>query len=278
MHHVDDLEADQLSAEEWEQLTQIADALKPFEYITQRLEGHGTQGSHGVIWEALVSLDYLLSEIESRMTALEADARARGQRSTPLLVAYQNAWEKLRKYNDLTDENHEIYAAAALLNPCLRKGYFINRWTAEAAAYIEPMIQKNREIWETVYRPVAPPQPITEITQETQSSLDRFILNTQQQQIPIDSEFNSYIEGIQTKATSWKERNLFEWWHQQSEYPTLRQWALDVLSIPAMSAEMERVFSQAKRSLTDDRNRLSDGSTEALLCLKHWLDHGLVPK
>ena len=45
----------------------------------------------------------------------------------PLRVAYQNAWEKLKKYNDLTDEAHEIYAAGALLNPYLRKRYFIKR-------------------------------------------------------------------------------------------------------------------------------------------------------
>ena len=44
----------------------------------------------------------------------------------------------------------------------------------------------------------------------------------------------------------------------------LRQWALDTLSVPAMSAEVERVFSQAKRLLTIDRNRLSNEMVEAL--------------
>jgi hypothetical protein len=45
--------------------------------------------------------------------------------------------------------------------------------------------------------------------------------------------------------------------------------AFDTLSIPAMSAELERVFSQAKRFITDDRNRLSPETFEALMLLKH---------
>ena len=46
--------------------------------------------------------------------------------------------------------------------------------------------------------------------------------------------------------------------------------ALDTLSIPAMSAELERVFSQVKRFYTDDRNRLLAESFEALQCMKQW--------
>jgi hAT family C-terminal dimerisation region len=51
--------------------------------------------------------------------------------------------------------------------------------------------------------------------------------------------------------------------------------ALDLLSIPAMSAEPERLFSAAKISITDRRNRLGIQSIEALECLKSWL--GLKP-
>ena len=42
-----------------------------------------------------------------------------------------------------------------------------------------------------------------------------------------------------------------------------------------MSAELERVFSQAKRTITDDRNRLSAKTFEEAQCLKHWFDRGL---
>ena len=51
---------------------------------------------------------------------------------------------------------------------------------------------------------------------------------------------------------------------------------LDLLSVPAMSAEMERVFSSAKRLITQDRNRLSSDEIEVLMLLKYWLDHGII--
>ncbi|ODQ68784.1 hypothetical protein LIPSTDRAFT_76754, partial [Lipomyces starkeyi NRRL Y-11557] len=47
--------------------------------------------------------------------------------------------------------------------------------------------------------------------------------------------------------------------------------ALDVLSIPAMSAEPERLFSSAKITITDRRNRLGIETIEAIECLKLWL-------
>jgi hypothetical protein len=54
--------------------------------------------------------------------------------------------------------------------------------------------------------------------------------------------------------------------------------ALDILTIPAMSAEVERLFSQRKRIITDDRHSLEPDNIEALECLKsfnrQWIDHG----
>ena len=47
--------------------------------------------------------------------------------------------------------------------------------------------------------------------------------------------------------------------------------ALDILSIPAMSAEPERLFSRAGITVTERRNRLGAESIEALECLKSWL-------
>jgi hypothetical protein len=52
--------------------------------------------------------------------------------------------------------------------------------------------------------------------------------------------------------------------------------ALDILSIPAMSAEPERLFSSAKITITDRRNRLGIESIEAIECLKSWLSKGCV--
>ena len=44
---------------------------------------------------------------------------------------------------------------------------------------------------------------------------------------------------------------------------------LDLLSIPVMSAELERVFSQAKLIITLIRNYLSDETIEIVELLRH---------
>jgi len=47
--------------------------------------------------------------------------------------------------------------------------------------------------------------------------------------------------------------------------------ALDVLSIPLMSAECERVFSAAKILVSDRRSSLSEQVIEASMVLRYWL-------
>jgi hypothetical protein len=60
--------------------------------------------------------------------------------------------------------------------------------------------------------------------------------------------------------------------------PQLRQQAYDLLSIPAMSAEVERIFSSAKRTISLDRHRLSDETIKQLELLRNWWSRGLVTK
>ena len=59
---------------------------------------------------------------------------------------------------------------------------------------------------------------------------------------------------------------MFKWWGNQTDYPELRRMAFDFLSIPAMSSETERVFSQTKRTISDTRYRLGAPVIEAIEC------------
>ena len=46
---------------------------------------------------------------------------------------------------------------------------------------------------------------------------------------------------------------------------------LEILSIPAMSAEPERIFSGAKITLTDRRCSMGDEALAKLECTKSWI-------
>ena len=70
--------------------------------------------------------------------------------------------------------------------------------------------------------------------------------------------------------------NIIRWWQDHvAEYPRLSWMALNILAIPAMSAEVERVFSSAKLLLPDSRNRLREDVIKACECLKSWNAAGL---
>ena len=63
---------------------------------------------------------------------------------------------------------------------------------------------------------------------------------------------------------------------KDSRWKDLARMALEMLSIPAMSTEPERVFSGAKITISDRRSRLGDGIIEALECCKSWEREGLI--
>jgi hypothetical protein len=58
--------------------------------------------------------------------------------------------------------------------------------------------------------------------------------------------------------------------------PSIREWAFDTLSCPAISCECERAFNSAKGLITPDRNALRNDLIEALECLKAWWDNRLI--
>ena len=46
--------------------------------------------------------------------------------------------------------------------------------------------------------------------------------------------------------------------------------AIDIISIPPMSDELERVFSRARRIVSWDRGQMEPETIEMRECLKHW--------
>ena len=66
----------------------------------------------------------------------------------PLMVAHQNAWQKLNKYYTITDLSHSIYGAAILVHPSSGKSFFDLHRTGEEAAWKEIMILNVKTTWQ----------------------------------------------------------------------------------------------------------------------------------
>jgi len=67
------------------------------------------------------------------------------------------------------------------------------------------------------------------------------------------------------------DKDPISWWRvKRSKFPRLSRLALDILTIPASSADIERAFSEAGDMLEPRRSRLSPDIIAALQCLRSW--------
>jgi len=260
-----ELGADSLSREDWDELKELAAFLKPFKELTVLLQSHAGKGQHGSVWETLPALELLLHHVE------QCKARVTDQ-ETSLAISLNNCWQVLRKYYTDTDNNYEVYANATLLNPTLRTQYFRDHWDGEMESYICLMQDACWTHWKEQYSHNHQPRPLLA---GKKSIMDDFLARPQKDQSK--DEFETYIRQTPCAVDPLIQFDLIEWWwNNHGTFPTLYQDALDMLAIPAMSAECERVFSSAKKMITAERNQLAEDIIQACECLKSWWDNGII--
>ena len=166
------------------------------------------------------------------------------------------------------------YAAALFLNPKFRFEYFKTRWTTKTLRqYQKPTLAAIRRLYDSDYRNALTETALLAIQapkqdEEEEDIFDAFLNKGKK---PKD-EFEAYINSSTTAID--KNFNIINWW-ANSGSPQLTAMAFDILSIPAMSSETERVFSGIKLTLSPARNRLGEDIIEATECLNRWYKAGL---
>lgn len=261
--HLHELGDDALAVEDWTVLAQIHEVLQPFRVMTKQLEGRAKEHHHGSVWEVLPTIELLLSHIEG-LKAVYTDSYMK--------VSINNCWTKLDEYYSKTDSHYAVYACATLLHPALRTAHFHKHWTGSSQSAIRKMIDEIRSIWKKQY---LPQKVSTAQIKATQSLFDTFLFTPDSSNHK--TEFDVYISQDPDEVQRIDDINPTQWWMSKKvNFPTLRLLAFDVLSIPAMSAECERVFSSTKLMMTPTRNNLNDDIIEACECLKYWWDNGLI--
>ncbi|TKA71177.1 hypothetical protein B0A49_11904 [Cryomyces minteri] len=94
-----DLEVeDVLLPTDWAELVEFKELLVPLAYISTRMQGNATTGSHGALWEWLTSMDYLLGKLEQvkERLSLLPDSHSR--------TCVNLARMKLNKYYEKSDD------------------------------------------------------------------------------------------------------------------------------------------------------------------------------
>jgi hypothetical protein len=299
---------DFLDAADWEELYHFEELLQPFLKATKRVEGNAYTGTHGALWEVIPTLDYLFIKLRRRSNEVLAHPELFTDYYTHCL---NHGFDKLSEYYTKIDES-PYYAAAIALHPCKKFDYFEKTWgpnkggtkaiaTAKRAvrALFTDYIQKERAAEPAT--PSPPPQSVADANANNEKSEDEdwdtafgdhterrvnelARVRRKQQEGELDRFMNDSLDicfkhrvGGEVVSGNYLQEPL-RWWRERGEalYPTLATMAYDLFAMPGMSSECERVFSAAKRVITDDRYSLKPDIIEADLCLKNWFKHGLA--
>ena len=262
-----DLSSDLLSADEWRTLTLIRDFLQAFSDTTKATEGYTA-----TLDRVLPSMDFLVSHFEQAIDQFEDNEFMRESLHAGLT--------KMLKYWNKT-ERVPVYIAAIVLDPKRKWNYF-KRWDPEWQPNMEATLQR---FWETTYRSsTGLASYSSKPSASTRHTNNQFLMwldsHENEAESVVEDELDLYLcdRFIFRKE---EERSALEWWldvEQRSRYPLLSRMAIDIYSIPAMSAEPERVFSGAKRTVSDSRGSLRSETIELLECLKSWFRLGIFTK
>ena len=271
----------------WFLLEKLHDSLEPFYEATLC-----SQGNNNTLSEWFYTLDYVLDSIDRSKNEFEtlAGENPKSEEYVFLQAASAAAWLKTEDYYKKADESAAYYAAS-VLDPAFKWSWFEDRWGKDKVKkfWLEGHPAKNeigvkglvRELWEEEYKgkygsdsaPTIDSNPRTgKDSSVPKNPDDRFGGLHKHKQLGPKPRVSSdrYIAFISTDCED-KETDALAFWNARyTTQPDLARFALDMLAIPMMSAECERVFSSAKHLLTDARNRLNPDIIEANECLKYW--------
>ncbi|KFY66178.1 hypothetical protein V496_02144 [Pseudogymnoascus sp. VKM F-4515 (FW-2607)] len=137
---------------------------------------------------------------------------------------------------------------------------------------------KMQEFWEEKYKSkaiVLPPRENTATTVQHQQRENQYQAWRRKKAV-VQTEVDEYARYLQAPILL-EVKDALAWWLEPTQrlmYPNLSLMDIDILSIPAMSAEPERLFLLSVTALltaTDRRNNLEAETTEATECLKSWM-------
>ena len=254
----------ELSANDWQLVEQTITFLRPFKQATLQCEG-----DYVTLDKVQSHMDMLSAHFVKQRTIYQATS------DKAFYEAIITGWYAFDKYYSWIDQTG-AYSAAILLNPCLRKSYLAAAWQRD---WVKPGIERARAVWTSRYKK-EPDTVNTAVTKPAaMTAYEEFMSSIAAKQhlrkgTAID-EFDRFIEANAEPI----EGSPLQWWLQPLQrrtYPLLAKMAIDVLSAPAMSAEDERVFSGARRTITWTHAKLGGPIIEHLECVKHWQRTGLV--
>ncbi|KAJ2983394.1 hypothetical protein NQ176_g716 [Zarea fungicola] len=272
-----------LSSTDWDELECFRDFLKPFDILEETVGGNatalGTEGGHGAVWETLKTMDYLFVRFR------RAAESTRFEDSSNFKSAIVCGWMKLDDYYLKTDRT-PVYRAALALHPWYGYDYFKRHWKiamdkprrySDMQSAVRSMFEEYAQRAEVeteacvgLFRE-APDKMKADLNDYNSFGRNPISFNIQRKTVQATSELDLFqMRPIYPQDLD--AAGPLEWWNRhQLAYPVLYRMALDLFSIPGMSAECDHVFSQTKKNVhrraksASDRGNRSESTPEVLV-------------
>jgi hypothetical protein len=304
-----------LNDDDWYVLRELGRVMKIFEDATEALQGHAKNAEFGSMGECIPIIEALQDSLirlqrefpeahTFNTTAIDGavplldDAPIPGSNPATAFITNctNNAFNKLAKYYGLTDASI-WYTAGLVLNPAVKFKYLKHQWKDQPQWYEDTRAAVKR-LWQLQYKPRDPHrsqgtkraqpnrgyQPAKSVKREGNFRDSTLFAWKNEADSDDDADvprYDEYEQYLQEEVLEFNDSNITEsaidyWKTVEPRWPNLTRFALDALSIPAMSAECERCFSSSGNMITDNRNSLNPESIEAGECQRHWLMRKLV--
>jgi hypothetical protein len=277
---------------DWEVLRAFDGILDDFHVVIKVLQGDGqvrkrrfgTNEAFGCMTDVLEAFEFLLGKLEMAKALIKDYPEPEH-----FAVNVNLGWAKLDKYYTYLKESPVYYTATAL-NLALRWGYFEDVWKEEHPDWIEEAKELVQSLWDSEYRDLqlkvtSDEVPVAKKRKTKLSSFDIYREANRRTQLPRPSPLatgqptmDEYARWqLDVSATDSDIEDPLQYWiSKATDYPRLSRMALDVMTVPAMSAECERLFSAVGLMVTPLRSRLDASTIGLIQVLRSWLRAGLI--
>jgi len=193
-------------------------------------------------------MDYMLEVFEAKKDEFKDD---------PVIGPCVNSgWSRVDKYYSLISDS-PAYTAALVLNPLPLSGSILKIHSQEIGYHRQGRLTSAQV-------PYSPTTATNNYFSQWKAGKHATRKST-----PSGDEYGRYLRLPAHHDFD----DARKWWllpEQQHNYPNLSRMALGILSIPAMSTSMERLFSSANITVSDRRNHLTPDTIEIIESLKSW--------
>jgi hypothetical protein len=251
---------DCLSADDWQELTELLQLLKPLKETSLKVQATARDGNNGALWQSLSVLDWLLSTLEDLKKTLP---------KSHFKACVNLGWKKLDKYYKLSDMT-AAYRLAIFLHPCFKRRWFERHWTSKKA-WLQGVDRVVSKAWQDAKRRWPNEVTIASPRQEEISAFDAYNHDLD------DDDDNDELARYIREERAPKGTQPLTWWRDNHHrYPVLRHLAFEVLAAPASSSADERIFSMAGDVVNEERPQTLEELAEAYQGLRSWYSEGLL--